>query len=60
MKVSRVECLLFKAEYGGHEILAGRIDEEHEPEGMSPEAVMIAGLELCTASRTFEKMMKRG
>ena len=60
MKVSRVAGLLFKAEMGGHEILAGRIDEDHEPAGMSPGAVMVAGLGLCTASRTIEQMMKRG
>jgi uncharacterized OsmC-like protein len=60
MKVSRVEGLLFKAEFGGHEILAGKIDEEHEPTGMSPGAVMVAGLGLCTASRTIEQMMNRG
>ena len=60
MKVSRVAGLLFKAEMGGHEILAGRIDEDHEPAVMSPGAVMVAGLGLCTASRTIEQMMKRG
>jgi uncharacterized OsmC-like protein len=60
MKITLVEGLKFKAEYMGHEIISGRIDSDHEPEGMSPGSIMIAGLGLCTATRTVEQMMKRG
>ena len=60
MKVTRVEGLKFKAEHQGHTIIAGRVDDQHQQEGMSPGAVMIAGLGLCTASRVIEQMMKRG
>jgi uncharacterized OsmC-like protein len=60
VKVGRINGLKFKAVYNNHEIIAGRIDNEHEPEGMSPSAIMIAGLGLCTATRTVEQIMKRG
>jgi uncharacterized OsmC-like protein len=60
IKVKRAEGLKFKAQFQGHEIVAGRIDEKHKSEGMSPGLVMIAGLGLCTASRTIEQLMKRG
>jgi uncharacterized OsmC-like protein len=60
MKISRIDGLKFKAEYSGHAIVSGRIDEEHESEGMNPGSILMAALGLCTATRTIEQMMKRG
>ena len=59
MKITRIDGLKFKAEYAGHSLVAGRIDDQHEADGMSPGSILVAGLGLCTATRIIEQMMKR-
>ena len=61
MRISRIEGLKFKTEYRGLEVISDvPIPTDHEPEGMSPGALMMAALGTCVGSRLVDQMNKRG
>jgi uncharacterized OsmC-like protein len=61
MRISRIEGLKFKTEHSGFEIISDvPIPSDHEPEGMSPGALMMAALGTCMCSRLVDQMNNRG
>jgi putative redox protein len=48
VKVTQIEGMKLKAEYEGLEVVSGRVDENTQPEGMSPGKLTAASLGLCT------------
>ena len=60
MRISRIEGLKFKTEHRGLEVITDIPDDDHEPEGMSPGALMMAALGTCMCSRLVDQMNKRG
>ncbi len=61
MRTSRIEGFKFKTEYRGFEVISDvPIPKDHEPEGMSPGALMMALLSTCAGSRLVDQMNKRG
>ena len=61
MRISRIEGLKFKTEYRGFEVITDvPIPIDHEPEGISPGALMMAALGTCAGSRLVDQMNKRG
>ena len=61
MKITRREGFKFKTEYRGFEVISDvPIPIDHEPEGISPGALMMAALGTCAGSRLVDQMNKRG
>ena len=60
MRISWLEGLKFKTEYRGLEVITDIPDDDYEPEGMSPGALMMAALGTCMCSRLVDQMNKRG
>jgi len=61
MKITRIEGFKFKTEYRGFEVISDvPIPIDHEPEGISPGALMMAALGTCAGSRLVDQMNKRG
>ena len=48
VRVTQIEGMKLKAEYEGLEVVSGRVDENTQPEGMSPGKLTAAALGLCT------------
>jgi len=60
MRISWIEGLKFKTEHRSLEVISDIPDDDHEPEGMSPGALMMAALGTCMSSRLVDQMNKRG
>ena len=61
MKIIRIEGFKFKTEHRGFEVISDvPIPIDHEPEGISPGALMMAALGTCAGSRLVDQMNKRG
>ena len=61
MRISRIEGFKFKTEYRGFEVISDvPIPIDHEPEGISPGALMMTALGMCMCSRLVDQMNKRG
>lgn len=60
VKITQIEGHKFKAEYKGIEIVSGRVNPGSAYEGMSPGALMIASLGLCTAMHVETYLSKEG
>lgn len=59
MKITQIDGGLFKAEYRGAEVLAGRVDPESPYVGISPGNLMVAALGMCNAVYV-EDYLRRG
>ena len=60
VKVTQIEGGKLKAESEGLEVVSGRVDENTQPEGMSPGKLMAASLGLCTGMHVVGYLSRPG
>ena len=60
LKVTQVEGGLFKAEYRGAEVIAGRVDPDSPYVGISPGNLMVAALGMCNGVYVEDYLRREG
>jgi uncharacterized OsmC-like protein len=60
VKITQIEGGKLKAESEGLEVISGRVDENTQPEGMSPGKLMAASLGLCTGMHVVGYLSRHG